>query len=336
MNTLFVNSCTQDVKSCTQDVDVPEIQEYNPYNMNNREIQLEHIISILNKYNVPCERLHNIKLFRRAFIHKSYVKKSDKENSQNNIVLAPCPEGCLKLSTKSNERLEFLGDGILDCITKYYLYRRFPKENEGFMTEKKIALVRNEHIGKLAQEMGLQNWFIISKHAEEKGIRNNIKKLGCLFEAFLGALFLDFNKISVKDEDKWFENVFVSGPGFQMAQMFVESVFEKHVNWTKLILEDTNYKNQLQIKIQKEYKVTPEYCVIHEDENTYHVGVYLAIQYPKQNMCHENATPLTSLPIYGEDSTCFICLGEGKHKVKKKAEQEASMNAIRAIALQGL
>ena len=53
-------------------------------------------------------------------------------------------------------------------------------------------------------------------------------------------------------------------------------------------------------------------------------------------MRHENATPLTSLPIYGENSACFICLGEGKHKVKKKAEQEASMNAIRAIALQGL
>ena len=38
----------------------------------------------------------------------------------------------------NNERLEFLGDGVLECITKYYLYRRFPKENEGFMTEKKI------------------------------------------------------------------------------------------------------------------------------------------------------------------------------------------------------
>ena len=41
----------------------------------------------------------------------------------------------------SYERLEFLGDGVLECITKYYLYRRFPKEDEGFMTEKKIALV---------------------------------------------------------------------------------------------------------------------------------------------------------------------------------------------------
>ena len=71
------------------------------------------------------------------------------------ITIAPKPPGCLPLSTKSNERLEFLGDGVLECITKYYLYRRFPKEDEGFMTEKKIALVKNESIGKLAYEMGL-------------------------------------------------------------------------------------------------------------------------------------------------------------------------------------
>jgi hypothetical protein len=50
----------------------------------------------------------------------------------------------MPLHTKSNERLEFVGDGVLECITKYYLYRRFPKENEGFMTEKKIAIVKDE------------------------------------------------------------------------------------------------------------------------------------------------------------------------------------------------
>ena len=79
-----------------------------------------------------------------------------------------------------------------------------------------------------------------------------MKKLGCLFEAFIGALFLDFNKISVQDEAGWFKNVFVTGPGFQMAQIFVESVFETHVDWTKIINTDDNYKNILQVKIQKE------------------------------------------------------------------------------------
>ena len=72
--------------------------------------------------------------------------------------------------------------------------RRFPKENEGFMTEKKIALVKNESLGRLAYNMGLNKWLLLSNHAEDKKSRTNLKKLGCLFEAFLGALFLDFNK----------------------------------------------------------------------------------------------------------------------------------------------
>ena len=51
--------------------DVVEIQEYNPYNIENVQVEMDDIITILKAYNVPCERLHNIKLFRRAFIHKS-------------------------------------------------------------------------------------------------------------------------------------------------------------------------------------------------------------------------------------------------------------------------
>ena len=94
---------------------------------------------------------------------------------------------CMSLKTKSNERLEFLGDGVLECITKYYLYRRFPKGNEGFMTEKKIALVKNESIGKMVYEMGLNKWYIMSKNAEEKKTRTNLKKMGCLLEALLEA-----------------------------------------------------------------------------------------------------------------------------------------------------
>ena len=79
-------------------------------------------------------------------------------------------------------------------LTKLYLYKRFPKENEGFMTVKKIALIKNETIGKIALEMGLHKWYILSNHAEQKQTRTNLKKLGCLFEAFIGAMFLDLNK----------------------------------------------------------------------------------------------------------------------------------------------
>ena len=201
------------------------------------------------------------------------------ENIENGIIIADKPDNCMRLRTKSNERLEFLGDGVLECITKYYLYRRFPKENEGFMTEKKIALVKNESIGKMAYEMGLNKWYIISQNAEEKKTRTNLKKLGCLFESFLGALFLDFNKISIHDDDKWFDNVFVTGPGFQIAQIFVENIFEKHVNWMELIQNDDNYKNILQVMLQKAFQVTPVYREIGEwdEELGYHMGVFFVL-----------------------------------------------------------
>ena len=157
---------------------------FNPYNSNNVEITLNQVQSILTKYGVPG-KVHNMSLYKRAFVHKSYTKRPQLYNLQEKITITEQPIDCLPLHTKSNERLEFLGDGVLECITKYYLYRRFPKENEGFMTEKKIALVKNEAIGKLALEMGLHKYYIISKHAEEKKTRTNLKKLGCLFESFL-------------------------------------------------------------------------------------------------------------------------------------------------------
>ena len=217
-----------------KNVNGEETYLFDPYNPLNKLISNEEIEDILKKYGLNVT-IHNYNLYKRAFIHRSYTKRPDIENRQNNIVLSDKPDNCLPLYTKSNERLEFIGDGVLECITKYSLYRRFPKENEGFMTEKKIALVKNESIGRMAYEMGLHNWYIMSKHAETKQIRTNHKKLGCLFEAFLGALFLDFNRMNVMDDEKWFENLFVCGPGFQMVQVFVESVFEKHVDWISLI-----------------------------------------------------------------------------------------------------
>ena len=109
---------------------------FNPYNPNNVEITLNDIQSILTKYGIPSV-VHNIELYKRAFIHKSYTKRPNIENMQQNITILEKPSDCMPLKTKSNERLEFLGDGILELVVKYYLYRRFPKENEGFMTEKK-------------------------------------------------------------------------------------------------------------------------------------------------------------------------------------------------------
>ena len=314
---------------------------FNPYNPLNKEITLTDVKNILTKYGIYAQP-HNLKLYQRAFVHVSYTKRPKSENEDANITICPQPDDCLPLKTKSNERLEFIGDGILECITKYYLYRRFPKADEGFMTEKKIALVKNEHIGKLAQQMNLNKWFIISKHAEEKNTRNNLKKLGCLFEAFIGALFLDFNKISVIDEEGWFTNLFVTGPGFQMAQIFVEKILEMHVDWMELIQTDDNYKNILQVKIQKEFKTTPDYIELSHTLNGYEMGVFLCLGKSIHDIKPEQSMDL-SLPyisygcfqkiqeVYSEKGYVFVFLGKGIHKIKKKAEQIACEIAIKAI-----
>ena len=321
-----------------KDDDVVKTSEglvFSPYNPNNKEITLSQVQSILRTYGLPGE-VSNLNLYRRAFVHRSYTKRPALENEENNIFIEERPRDCLPLKTKSNERLEFLGDGVLEAITKYYLYRRFPKENEGFMTEKKIALVKNESIGRLAYEMRLHDWILISKHAEEKKIRTNLKKLGCLFESFLGALFLDHNKMDIKDEEGWFGSLFVTGPGFQMAQIFVENVFEKHVDWMKLINDDDNYKNILQVKIQKEFKTTPDYVEQERDlELGYKMGVYLCLGQQIYEADTSTAVSLKSLggfakiqEVLEEDNKILVLLGSASHKIKKKAEQMACEQAL--------
>lgn len=307
---------------------------FDPYNPDNKEITLNDVQSILNTYGISA-KVNNVELYKRAFIHRSYTKRPLIENYNANITIAKQPNNCISLKSKSNERLEFIGDGVLELITKYYLYRRFPKADEGFMTEKKIALVKNEHIGHLAYEMKINKWFILSRNAEEKKTRTNLKKLGCLFEAFIGALFLDFNKISVKDEQGWFENVFVTGPGFQMAQIFVESIFEKHVDFVKLIETDDNYKNILQVKIQKEFKTTPEYLEIsYDNEKGYEMGVYLCVGQSIHHVSKDTAIDFNEFGTFENivsavgKKPVFVFLGKATHKIKKKAEQLACKSVL--------
>ncbi len=319
-----------------------DIYVFDPYNPLNKEIGADDVRQILETYGINLP-IRNIILYRRAFINKSYLRRPELENAQNNVVIVPKPADCLPLHTKSNERLEFIGDGYLECCTKFILYNRFPKANEGFMTEKKIALVKNEAIGRIAYEMGLHKWVVLSKHAESKDIRTNMKKLGCVFEAFLGAIALDYNQMEVKDEAGLYSSTFLSGPGFQMAQIFMENVFNKHVNWMELIMNDDNYKNILQVRIQKEFKITPEYIEISEQhpERGYHMGVYLCLGQPVFGLQHRDSMPITQFQ-YGKrfadiheymshNSRSFIFLGEGYHKIKKKAEQIACQMALKNI-----
>jgi ribonuclease-3 len=310
-------------------------------NKNNKEITEKDVISLLTYYGLPTN-IFNMTLFKRAFIHSSYIKK---ENIEQNQV-----SGIMPLKTKSNERLEFLGDGIIEAITKFYLYKRFPLKDEGFMTETKISLVKNENLGRLVQKIGLQKWFIISKEAEEKGLRNNIKKLGCLFEAFVGALFLNFNKIQVDDE----MINHVSKPlgvmsGYTICTQFIEAVFEKYINWNDILNENNNYKNIFQVMIQREFKVTPDYILLNGEydeqtgitkpQNEYHTCVIVCCG---NKSIHEQGFDINKIPIFNKVKCGFdymktmleqhggfiIRFGDSMHSTKKKAEQEACRLSI--------
>ena len=127
-----------------------------------------------------------------------------------------------------------------------------------------------------------------------------------------------------------------------MVQVFIETVFEKHVDWIELIRNDDNYKNILQVKIQKEFKVTPHYLEMdeHNQDIGYSMGVYLCLGQAIHNIHIHQAISITQFHSFSEIheymssyNKVLIFLGGGKHKIKKKAEQIACECAIQFMKL---
>ena len=147
------------------------------------------------------------------------------------------------------------------------------------------------------------------------------------------------NKIEVSDEEKWFENVFTTGPGFQMAQKFIENIFERHIDWTKLVNCDDNFKNIFQVKIQKEFKITPDYLEIeHNLETGYLMGVYICLGKEIHQVDHKDSVPFEKFGSFSkihdyllENDHVLVFMASGLHKIKKKAEQIACELAINKL-----
>ena len=124
-----------------------------------------------------------------------------------------------------------------------------------------------------------------------------------------------------------------------MAQIFVENIFEEHVDWIKLIKTDDNYKNILQVKIQKEFKITPDYLEIeHDIENGYTMGVFLCIGKSIHQQQISDAIPIEKFKNFSkikeyllENESVFIFLSSGTHKIKKKSEQIACEKIIKYL-----
>jgi ribonuclease-3 len=113
-------------------------------------------------------------LLRRALTHRSYVNEN--------------PE-----ALEDNERLEFLGDAVLDFLVGAWLYNHFPEMSEGQLTRLRAALVGNEQLASFASQINLGEYMLLGKGEEEGGGRLRSALLGCTFEALIGALFLDQN-----------------------------------------------------------------------------------------------------------------------------------------------
>jgi ribonuclease-3 len=223
----------------------------NPWNAKNKIIPVKEIARILTTYGVTQE-FKDISLFKQACVHTSYVDKSEIWAKQEEaMVIAERPSNCLPLQQSDNEELEYAGDGILSGIVATYLKERFSGKGEGFMTNLRTEIVNNDNLGQLAKKVGFEPWLVISRHVEEVcDGRKNLRLLGSMFEAWLGALYYSAGK---------------GGAGFEAVQNFVINVIEKHIYFLELITKNTNYKDQLLRKFQADYHQPPKYKVVHEE-----------------------------------------------------------------------
>ena len=227
---------------------------FNPWNPRNKIIPDDVIIAVLSKYGVkevpPCPEL-----FRQACVHKSYVDRTEEWAAEAEAadgqgqVLAERPPNCLPLQEADNEECEFAGDSLLGCVVALYLYERYAGKGEGFLTRLRTRIVNNKMLGVLAKKMGLEPWIVVSRHVEEvcAGGRGNLRLLGSMLEAWVYALF------------KNFESVESPGQAFTIVQKFLIAIIQKHVNFVELITDDNNFKDQLLRFFQAKYHQPPRY-----------------------------------------------------------------------------
>jgi ribonuclease-3 len=228
------------------------VKVFNPWNPVNKIIPDDEIYSILKRYGVK-QRPPRPELFRMACVHKSYVDRSDLWEEQaaegEAMVMAERPANCLPLQPADNEEAEFAGDSLLGCVVALYLKRRYAGKGEGFLTRLRTRIVNNKQLGYLAKKMGLKPWIVVSRHVEEvcAGGRDNLRLLGSLLEAWVHALYENFES----EENP--------GLAFSIVQTFLIEILERHVDFVELINDDTNFKDQLLRFFQAKYHQPPRY-----------------------------------------------------------------------------
>ena len=169
----------------------------------------------------------NIEYYKQALMHKSIRKRNDKGKPLN------------------NERLEFLGDAILDAAVGYIVYRHYEGKREGFLTNTRSKLVSRDTLGKLAVEMGLGNLLLSASHSTS----HNSYVEGNAFEALVGAIYLD--------------------RGYEACLAFFEKqILGKYIDIDKVAFKEVNFKSKL-LEWSQKNRVRLEFKMLKQktDEN---------------------------------------------------------------------
>lgn len=144
----------------------------------------------------------------------------------------------------SYERLEFLGDAVLDLIVTEIIFQKFPGENEGFLTKLRAKLVRGDALARYAQDLKLSDLLVIGERARGQGIEFSKSVLSDVFESLVGAIYLD--------------------QGYRATFDFVGRVIKINVDFERVINTLDNHKSMLLEYAQANKLSIPEYEVVSE------------------------------------------------------------------------
>lgn len=168
--------------------------------------------------------LSDYSLLERALTHRSYVNEN--------------PGTALE----DNERLEFLGDAVLDFVVGAYLYGRFPEMDEGELTSLRAALVKTKTLASFARQLEIGRYLRLGLGEEENGGRNRSPILCAAFEAVVGAIYLDL--------------------GLEYVQPLVERLAGPELAKIRADSLHKDAKSEFQVWAQGRYNITPHYEVV--------------------------------------------------------------------------
>ena len=169
-------------------------------------------------------------------------------SDKNLLILAlthsPYANETKKGSHENNERLEFLGDAVLDMVVSEYMYRHFPKMPEGELTKLRAAVVCEGSLAELSRKLGVGRCLLLGKGEESTGGRSRDSILADAFEAIIGAICMD--------------------GGMEAVTKYIMGFMEERIESTKSNFRSLDCKTHLQEVIQKTSKVPLKYAIVDE------------------------------------------------------------------------